>query len=203
MKMERKVTMPVDSLMPKKSKSSSGGFVAAAVVMLLLMGGLIFWKMRQNVPAPVLAAQSAPVETQQAPELEAPPPPPPPVEELDAGKDQKLDRTAKRAAPSGCDANCNGSASAQLRSALAGRGGQARGCYERVLRNNTGIEGRLLVSVTVGTQGQVCSARVTDQGLGDPAVANCVQRMFLSGTFPPPSGGCVNVDVPLNFVQKR
>ena len=194
--------MPVDSLMPKKSKSSGGGFIIAAIVMLLLMGGLIYWKTRQDAEPLVVAVPSAPVETQKLPDLEAPPPPPPPVEELDAGKEPKVDRTAKRSAVGGCD-NCNGTENPQLRSALAARGGQARGCYERVLRNNAGVEGRLLVNVTIGAQGQVCSARVTDQGLGDAAVANCVQRMFQSATFPPPSGGCVYAAVPLNFVQKK
>jgi len=195
--------MPVDSLMPKKSKSSGGGFVIAAIVMLLLMSGLIYWKMRQNAEPRVAAIPSAPVETQAPPELEVPPPPPPPVEELDAGKDTKATPTAKKSAPSGCDGNCNGTESPQLRSALASRGAQAKGCYERVLRNNAGVEGRLLVNVTIGTQGQVCSIHVTDQGLGDTAVANCVQRMFQSASFPPPSGACVYAAVPLNFVQKK
>jgi TonB family protein len=195
--------MPVDSLMPKKSKSSGGGFVIAAVVMLLLMGGLIYWKTRQNQEPPVAAIPSAPVETQALPELEAPPPPPPPVEELDAGKAPKASPAVKKAVGGGCDGNCNGIETPQLRSALASRGAQAKGCYERALRNNAGVEGRLLVSVTVGAQGQVCSSRVTDQGLGDVAVANCVQRMFQSASFPPPAGGCVNMAVPLHFVQKR
>ncbi len=192
-----------DSLTPKKSKSSSSGFIAAAIVMLLLMGGLIYWKTRQGAQPPPAVTPSAPVESPAPPELEVPPPPPPPIEELDAGKEPKTIGPAKRGSAGGCDANCNGTENPQLRSALASRGAQARGCYERVLRNNAGVEGRLLVSVTIGTQGQVCSVRVTDQGLGDVGVANCVQRMFQSGTFPAPSGGCVYAAVPLNFVQKR
>ncbi len=196
--------MPVDSLMPKKSKSSGGGFVIAAIIMLLIMGGLIYWKMRQNAEPPVAPVPpSASVETPARPELEVPAPPPPPLEELDAGKETKAAPTTKKAAPTGCDGNCNGTENPQLRSALASRGAQAKGCYERVLRNNAGVEGRLLVNVTIGTQGQVCSVHVTDQGLGDAAVANCVQRMFQSATFPAPSGGCVYAAVPLNFVQKK
>jgi hypothetical protein len=195
--------MPVDSLMPKKSKSSGGGFVIAAIVMLLLMGGLIYWKIRQNTEPPIAATPSVSVEAQAPPALEVPPPPPPPIEQLDAGKEAKAATIAKKTAPTGCDGNCNGTENPQLRSALASRGAQAKGCYERVLRNNAGVEGRLLVNVTIGTQGQVCSVHVTDQGLGDAAVANCVQRMFQSATFPAPSGGCVYAAVPLNFVQKK
>jgi hypothetical protein len=197
--------MPADSLLPRKNKPSGTGFLVAAIVMLILMGGLITWKLSQDDEPGVAPTESAAVpEPSRAPTLEAPPPPPPPVEEPDGGnKDAGAEKPRRASIAGACEAECKGTASSQLRSALAARGGQARGCYERVLRTNAGLEGRLLVSARVGPSGQVCSLRVADQGLGDQGVANCVQRMFQTGGFPPPAGGCVDVQVPLNFVQKR
>ncbi|MFC1641549.1 AgmX/PglI C-terminal domain-containing protein [Myxococcota bacterium] len=149
-------------------------------------------------------SHSATVDPPTPPLLEAPPPPPPPVDESDAGKEETVKAPkGRRAVGGGCEGQCKGTANGTLRSALAGRGGQARGCYERALRNNAGAEGRLLVALRIGPQGQVCSASVSDQGLGDPGVVQCVRRMFLTGTFPPPAGGCVDVQVPLNFVRKE
>jgi hypothetical protein len=89
-----------------------------------------------------------------------------------------------------------------LRSALAAKAGQARGCYERALRQNTMLQGRLVVNVRVGPQGQVCSAGIGQNALGDPGVASCVLQMFRAGTFPPAQGGCVDTAVPMNFVPK-
>jgi hypothetical protein len=169
--------------------------------MLLLMGGLIFWKMRggeqpQQPTAPPPPPATTPVVFEQPP---PPPPPPPPVEE-DAGK--KPVTKVVGGGGGGCTGECKGTATAALQSALAGKAGAARGCYERGLRQNAMLQGRLVVSVRVGPTGQVCSAGVVSNGLGDPGVASCVVGLFRSASFPPPQGGCVDTQVPMNFVPK-
>ena len=103
----------------------------------------------------------------------------------------------------GCTGPCNGTVTGNLGSALRAKGGQARGCYERALRLNPTLTGRVMVAVTIGAQGQVCSASVTQNSLGDASVASCITQRFRSGTFPPPKGGCVNTQVPLNFIPKK
>jgi hypothetical protein len=39
--------------------------------------------------------------------------------------------------------------------------------------------------------------------LADPAVTNCVLQRFRSGKFPKPSGGCVDIALPINFVPAQ
>jgi len=169
--------------------------------MLLLMGGLIFWKLRSSdepvaQPPPPPPASTPALVFEQPP----PPPPPPPPPEEDAGK--PVGKKFVGVGGGGCSGECKGTASAALRSALAGKAGAARGCYERGLRNNPTLQGRLVVNVRIGPAGQVCSAGVASNALGDPGVASCVVGMFRSATLPAPQGGCVDAQVPMNFVPK-
>jgi hypothetical protein len=48
----------------------------------------------------------------------------------------------------------------------------------------------------------VCSAGIASNSVGDPGVASCVLGMFRSGSFPAPQGGCVDAQVPMNFIPK-
>lgn len=189
-----------ESTRPPPPKTGGGAFVAAAVVMLLLMGGLIYWKMKgEDEPKPV--ATMAPTVSA-APVFEAPPPPPPPIkEEPDAGK--KVVRvSSKGVGGGGCAGECKGTVPAGLNGALRAKAGAARGCYERALRQNAMLQGKIVVGVRVGPQGQVCSANIVSNSLGDPGVASCTLGMFRSSSLPPPNGGCVDVQVPMNFVPK-
>lgn len=197
--------MPVDSLMPKK-KSGSTSYIVASVLMLAAMGGLIVWKVGSRPKQDGLTEAPPPTSPPRA-ELEEPPPPPPPPPKVDVDADAK-DAAVQTPGSTGggnwgCTAaTCTGTASAQLRSALRGKAGQARGCYERALRNNSMLQGRLVVNVRVGAQGQVCSAGIASNTLGDSAVSACVLQMFRAGRFPAAQGGCVDTAVPMNFVPK-
>jgi hypothetical protein len=169
--------------------------------MLLLMGGLIFWKLRGSDEKPVASVQPPPpATTPQVFEQPPPPPPPPPPPEEDAGK--KPTGKVVGVGGGGCAGECKGTAGAALQSALAAKAGAARGCYERGLRQNATLQGKLVVSVRVGPGGQVCSAGVASNSLGDPGVASCVVGLFRSASFPAPEGGCVDTQVPMNFVPK-
>ena len=99
-----------------------------------------------------------------------------------------------------CDGPCKGRESPELLSALSARARQARSCYERALSNNTALAGKMEVSVRVSRTGATCSADVLKDELKDGKVASCVLGRFRSGKYPEPTGGCVNVSVPLNFM---
>jgi outer membrane biosynthesis protein TonB len=192
---------PQTSMPPPPKHHGGGAFIAAAIVMLLAMGGMLYWKFGGKEPAPApapLPKASAPA----APIFEEAPPPPP-AAEPDAGK---KDTTAKKhlvasGGGGGCGA-CSGDAPPALRSALGGAAGSARGCYERALRQNAMLQGKLVVSVKIGPHGNACGAAVVSDTLGDPAVSTCVLQKFRSGVFPAPSGGCVDVQVPISFMPK-
>jgi hypothetical protein len=192
----------VSTTPPPPKTGGSGGFIAAAIVMLLLMGGLIYWKLRGSDEPKQATPPTTPPTATQATLEEPPPPPPPPVLEEDAGaKPQKAVVKSKGGGGGGCGGECSGP-SPQLQASLRGKAGQARGCYERALRQNNLLQGRMVVGVRIGSQGQVCNASIVQNALGDPGVASCVVQMFRAGTFPAPQGGCAEANVPLNFIPK-
>jgi len=193
--------MPETSIPPQPPKSHGGGaLIGAVILMLLAMGGLLYWKFRGKETPTAPIATAPPTAT--GPKFDEAPPPPPEIEP-DAGK--KSAPTKKRLVASGppsCSATCKGDAPAALRGALAGAAGSVRGCYERALRQNQMLQGKLLVSVKVGAQGNPCGASLASDTLGDGAVASCVLQKFRSGMFPAPIGGCVDVQVPISFMPK-
>jgi len=103
-----------------------------------------------------------------------------------------------------CAANkCTGTSNNAILSALSARAGAARPCYERALRVNSGLQGKLTVNVRVDPQGNVCSASVLEDAIHSAEVSNCVMGMFRSAKFPPPTGGCLDAKVPLSFVPRE
>ncbi|HET9960403.1 MAG TPA: AgmX/PglI C-terminal domain-containing protein [Polyangiaceae bacterium] len=192
---------------PPPKTGGSAPFIIAAIVMLLLMGGLIYWKTRgDDGPTSKVTQPAAPATTPAAPIFEEPPPPPPPPEEepKDAGVDNKAPKRALGSGPGGCNGECKGEATSAMRSMLAAKAGQARGCYERALRQNSMLQGRLKIGVRISSTGSVCSANVVQNELGDAGIASCVAQIFRSSTFPAPTGGsCVDAEVPLRFEPKQ
>lgn len=170
--------------------------------MLLMMGGLVYWKLSGDdnqtiAPPPLASAAPAPVLD------EPPPPPPPPEAPPDPSDSQK--KPSKRLVNSGgggCAGDCNGQVLGVLRSQLAQKAAQSRPCYERALRQNAQLQGRMKVALRIGGDGTVCSASVTSNDVGDPGIVSCVVQMFRGAAFSAPQGGCVDVEVPLRFEPK-
>lgn len=199
-----------DSIPPDSPQipTTGGGapYIIGAVVLLAAIGGLVFWKTRGGEepapppPAPTASAP-APVATPTAALMDSIPPPPPveEVAEADAGP-------AVKAAPSPkadlCAGPCNGSASAGLSSALSARAASSRTCYERALRTNESLQGKMVVQVRVDANGRVCSARVAEDGVGSQEVSSCVLGSFRGAKLPPPTAGCIDVNVPMSFVPR-
>jgi hypothetical protein len=170
--------------------------------MLLAMGGLLYWKFKakDEPPPPVVLP---PPSANTAPHFDEAPPPPPP-EEPDAGKKTPQGKKHVVASGSGgCNPTCSGEAPVALRSALAGTAGSARGCYERALRQNPMLEGRVVVAVKIGAHGNACGASLATDTLGDPSVSSCVLQKFRSGNFPAPVGGCADIKIPISFTPKK
>jgi hypothetical protein len=193
-----------DTNPPLPKSGGSGPIIIAAVLMLFLIGGLIVWKVvgssgGDDKPQTPVATTTAPTPALDEP----PPPPPPPPPPEESAKPE--DKTPKKVAsgPNPCSKECTGTATSALTSALSGRAGQSRSCYEKALSTNSTLQGTITVGVKVGPGGQVCSARVVSDALHDPGVTNCVVNRFASSTFPAPQGGCAEVNVPLRFMPKK
>jgi TonB family protein len=170
---------------------------------------LYFWKR----PSPPPTTSQAATVTATAPTVEAPvalyaPPPPPKLDDLpDAGADAGPAPAAKGPTGSGGTAPgpcgvCTGTANGALSSALRGRAQSAQGCYNRALRTSE-VSGSMTVSVQVGPSGQVCSASLANDSVHSNEITSCVLGRFRGQTFPPPSGGCVTVNIPISFTIKQ
>jgi hypothetical protein len=214
------MSMPSPSLPPKvPTQSLTVVWVALGVVLAALAIGGVAWKLSAKPSADQSAepkAEAPKVEASPAPAPPAtePPPPPPPEEEpppppaapaaAAPGKTLLFDGHAPPKAPAvrrdpNCDSPCNGRETPELTSALGAKARQARGCYERALSNNTALAGKIEVGVRVSPTGAACSAVAGNDTLGDAAVSGCVLSRFRSGKYPKPTGGCVDLSVPINF----
>jgi hypothetical protein len=193
--------MPETSIAPQPPKHHGGGaFIGAVILMLLAMGGLLYWKFRGK-DTPTTPVVTAPPSAT-GPKFDEAPPPPPDIAPDAGKKDAPVKKRLVASGPSSCSATCKGDAPAALRGALAGAAGSVRGCYERALRQNQMLQGKLVVAVKIGAQGNSCGASLASDTLGDGAVASCVLQKFRGGMFPAPIGGCVDVQVPINFTPK-
>jgi TonB family protein len=88
---------------------------------------------------------------------------------------------------------------AALSRVFRSRAGALRSCYERQLKKNPKIGGKLVVQFKIGAAGRVTSARVAKDTVGAPAVGQCVLSRIRSWKFPKPEGGSVSVSKAILF----
>ncbi len=188
-----------ESIVPKPPQSSGGViYIIAALALAAAIGGLVCWKLKAPDDAPIPVA-SAPVATATT---QFEPPPPPPVESI-APSVESAPARRPAVATVACG-KCSGTTNAALSSAMSARAGSARPCYERALRVNSALQGKLMVSVKVDPQGNVCATSIAQDAIHSPEVSNCVTGMFRSARFPAPTGGsCVELQIPLSFVPRE
>jgi hypothetical protein len=64
-----------------------------------------------------------------------------------------------------------------------------KACYDRGLKRNPKLGGKLSVKITVNGAGGVGNVSVTDDTLSDPDVVNCMRASIRGWRFPPAQGG--------------
>jgi len=190
---------------PAGLPSSNAKYVVAAVVIIGIIVAAIAWKKCQAPdpppPPPVVDAGPPIKPTGRNPDDDVPLPPP--VEDAgntDAGK--KI--TVVPGLASQCDAKkCGGASTSELETMLQFRVKQAHRCYDNALAQDPTLRGKVSIAIRVGANGQVCSAAVASNEMGSPNVANCVAGYFRGANFPPPKGGCADMNIPINFVPRQ
>jgi hypothetical protein len=194
---------PKPSLPPSGVPSSGGKYVVVAIALLAVIGAAVAWRMCQKPPPPtVIVVDAAPPPTVSGRNPEDDIPLPPPV--IDAGPDGGKKITYVPGTASQCDARtCSGTSGADLESALQFRVKQAHRCYDNALAQDPTLRGKVTVSVRVGANGQACSAGIANNEMGSSSVAQCVLGFFRGANFPTPKGGCVDVNIPINFVPRQ
>lgn len=204
--MASKAPPPPSSRQPAGVPSSGGAkYVVIAVALLGLIGAAVAWKMCQKPPTPpILVIDAAPPPIRSTGrDLDDDVPLPPPVEDagVDAGKKVIV---TQQTSNNQCDAKkCTGTSGSELENALQFRVKQAHRCYDNALAQDPTLRGKITVAVRVGANGQVCSAGIASNEMGSQQVASCVSGYFRGTNFPAPKGGCIDVNVPINFVPRQ
>lgn len=75
-------------------------------------------------------------------------------------------------------------------------------CYEKELKNNPKLAGKVIVNFTIGETGEVTAYKVESSTINNGEVEQCILRMVRRWKFPPPSGGTVNVSYPFIFTAQ-
>jgi hypothetical protein len=103
--------------------------------------------------------------------------------------------------PSACPEKCTGTVTDELKKALGKRGGVAGiPCFKAALDKGE-VEGKVSIVVRIAADGRTCATSVADDTTGSAEFVECVRKGFVT-TYPPPSGGCVVVRVPIDMKIK-
>lgn len=79
---------------------------------------------------------------------------------------------------------------------------QIRFCYNRGLRSNPNLQGKIISSFVIGPEGTVLSSRLKDSNIGLPEVEDCIKGRISGWKFPKPRGGG-EVSVAYPFLLKK
>jgi len=76
------------------------------------------------------------------------------------------------------------------------RKGAIKACYEKELRRNPSLNGRITLRFTIGTSGRITSINASQNTTGDEAIASCIISKVQDWKFDPPTGGAVTFTYP-------
>lgn len=182
--------------------SGNAKYVVLAVALLGLMGAAIVL-LRPKPPPPVVVVDAAapPPSAVSGRDLDEEIPLPPVLPEAGA---EPVKKAATLQVQNQCDAKkCVGSSGSDLEGALQQRVRQAHRCYDNALSQDPTLRGKMTIAVRVGSNGQVCSAGIANNEMGSAQVASCVAGFFRGVNLPSPKGGCIDVNIPINFVPRQ
>jgi len=112
-----------------------------------------------------------------------------------AATEKKVSGVVKSEAPA-VDGDLDPSiVSKEVRSRL----GAIKACYERALKRNPNLSGKVVVHWTITAAGTVSGVDVESDTLGDNEVGSCIKSLVARWRFPAPSGGSVEVSFPFVF----
>lgn len=77
--------------------------------------------------------------------------------------------------------------------------GQLKACYERRLRNNSMLEGKLDLNIVIHSSGKAGAISRNEDTIRDSEMFECVRRTIRAWQFPKPEGGQVVIAKTFNF----
>jgi TonB family protein len=81
--------------------------------------------------------------------------------------------------------------------------GAVKACYERALKRNPNLGGKIKVRWTITAAGTVSGVDIADDSMGDSEVSSCIKQLVARWRFPAPSGGSVEVEFPFVFTASQ
>ena len=81
--------------------------------------------------------------------------------------------------------------------------GAIKACYERALKRNPNLSGKVVIHWTITQAGTVSGVDVEQDTLGDAEFASCIKSLVARWRFPAPSGGSVDVSFPFVFQSSQ
>src|SRR5215471_4132482 len=116
-----------------------------------------------------------------------------------AGKgDVKVSGQVSTAAPEVDSADVDRAALSRY---IRDRLGAIRGCYERELKRNPGLKGKVVVRFNITPAGRAGDVRIEENSLGSGEVASCIQNLMRSWVFPFKPPDEVPVQYPFLFTS--
>ena len=81
--------------------------------------------------------------------------------------------------------------------------GAVKACYERALKRNPNLSGKVKVRWTITAAGTVSGVDIADDSMGDSEVSSCIKQLVARWRFPAPAGGSVEVEFPFVFTASQ
>jgi outer membrane biosynthesis protein TonB len=81
--------------------------------------------------------------------------------------------------------------------------GAIKACYERSLKRNPNLSGKIKVRWTITAAGTVSAVEIDEDSMGDGEVTACIKGLISRWRFPAPSGGSVDVVYPFVFQSSQ
>jgi TonB family protein len=81
--------------------------------------------------------------------------------------------------------------------------GAIKACYERSLKRNPNLSGKVKLRWTITAAGTVSGVEIEEDSMGDSDVVSCIRNLVSRWRFPAPSGGSVDVVYPFVFQSSQ
>lgn len=91
---------------------------------------------------------------------------------------------------------------AGVRRVFNSRHGELQACYERGLKGDPQLQGKVTLTIRIGKDGAPTMTRARSGQLNSRAVLNCMEQTSKKWLFPHPKGGTVLVNKPYTFEPK-
>jgi len=86
---------------------------------------------------------------------------------------------------------------------IRSRKGAVIACYEKALKRNPSLAGKVVLRFTISSIGKVTSAEIDSNSLGDDEVGSCMTTIVKTWRFPAPAGGEVQFSYPFIFQASK